>query len=176
MFDTALKELTAKVLMLLESSGSVDEEVFEHVAEDLDPRSLSALRDFFIDLDTSEATVRIVNDTKDMTMDAAAVHRARIRMEATQIDEEGGEISGTLLGFLPEHRRFELRPIDNPDDTIYGSASKEATEQFTETIHSGTPAIGEHCMVKVLMRTVRPGTAPTFSVSSSRVLADRRSP
>ena len=159
-FDAALKEMAAEVIHLIESSGSVNEEEFEKAAEDLDPRSLSALRDFFQDLDSNEATVRIVDDTRDLSLDEDAIHRARVRTEATQIDETCDEISGTLLGFLPEHRRFELRPINRNEETIYGSATKEATEQFKNTIINGALAIGRPCMIRVLQRTVRPLNRP----------------
>jgi len=160
LFDTALKELAAEVLTLIESSGSVDEEVFEKAAEELDPRSLAALREFFVDLDSNEATVRVVDDTRDLALDETAIHRARMRTEATQIDEEIIVISGRLLGFLPEHLRFELRPTESPDEIIYGSATKEASEQFAAALKDGNPAIGEQCLLKLLWRTVRPRNRP----------------
>ena len=160
MFDTTLKEMVGKVVTLIESSGSESEDIFEKAAEDLDPRSLSALRDFFLDLDSNAATVRLVDDTRDLFLNEAAVHRARVRTEATQIDEDKVEISGQLIGFLPEHRRFELQPIDGLGETIYGSATKEATEQFNSTMQKGKPALGKRCSIIVLQRTVSPRNRP----------------
>lgn len=158
--DTPLKEVVGEVVALVASSGSADEEVFERAAEDLDPRSLSALREFFLDLDSSGATVRMVDDTRDLSLDEAAVHRARLRTEATEIDEESIDFDGILTGFLPEHRRFELQPTGGTGETIYGSATKEATEQYAQTMQSGTPATGKRCLIRVLRRTVRPRNRP----------------
>lgn len=158
MFDTALKEMVSEVMNVIESAGSVDELVFEEAAETLDPRTLMALRDFFVGLDSSAATVRIVDDERDFSLDEGAVHRARVRTEATQIEEEDTEISGTLIGFLPEHRRFELQTPSG--ETIYGSATKESTEQYSLTLQSGDPAIGKRCTAKVRKRTVRPLNRP----------------
>lgn len=158
MFDTALKEMVSEVMNIIESAGSVDELVFEEAAETLDPRTLMALRDFFVGLDSNAATVRIVNDVRDFSLDDAAIHRARVRTEATQIEEEDTEISGTLIGFLPEHRRFELQTPSG--ETIYGSTTKESTEQYSLTLQRGDPAIGKICSAKVRERTVRPLNRP----------------
>lgn len=154
MFDTSMKEMVSEVMRVIVSAGSVDEVLFEETAETLDPRTLMALKDFFVDLDSSAATVRIVDDALDFSLDEAAVHRARVRTEATQIDENETEITGKLLGFLPEHRTFELRT--KLGETIYGSATKEATEQYSLSLHSDNPAIGKMCTAKLIVKTVRP--------------------
>jgi len=158
MYDTALKEMIGEVMNVIESVSSVDEIVFEEAAETLDPRTLMALKDFFVNLDSSSATVRLVDDARDFSLDEAAVHRARIRTEATQIEEEDTEISGVLIGFLPEHQRFELQATSG--ETIYGTATKEATEQYSQTLKSNNPAIGKKCTAKVKERTVRPRNRP----------------
>jgi hypothetical protein len=159
MFDTALKDMVMEVLYIIESTGSSDEIVFEEAAETLDPRTLIALRDFFVDLDSSAATVRLVDEVRDFSLDEAAVHRARVRTEATQIEEEDTEITGTLMGFLPEHRRFEIQIPSG--ETIYGSATKESTEQYSLTLQSGNPAIGKRCIAKIKERIVRPLNRPS---------------
>jgi hypothetical protein len=158
MFDTALKEMVSEVLTIMECAGSADETAFEDAAETLDPRTLMALREFFVDLDSDSATVRLVDDTKDLALDAAAVHRARLRTEATEINEEDKELPGVLIGFLPDHRRFELR--SGSGEVVYGSATKESAEQFMQAVYSGRPAIGKECVAKVTERTVRPLNRP----------------
>jgi hypothetical protein len=79
-------------------------------------------------------------------------------MEATQIDEEDSEITGKLMGFLPEHRRFEISMQSG--EMIYGSATKESTAQFSVTLTNNNPAIGKRCIAKVKKRTVRPVNRP----------------
>lgn len=154
MFDTVLKDTVNDVLHIIKSAGASDEIIFEEAAETIDPRTLLALRDFFVELDSGAATVRLVDDLRDFSLDEAAVHRARVRTEATQIEEDDIEITGILIGFLPEHRRFEIQMVTG--ETIYGSATSESTEQFTQTLQSGNPAIGKKCIAKLKQRTVKP--------------------
>ncbi len=158
MFDTALKEMVAEVMRIIEATGSTDEAAFEEAAESLDPRTLMALKEFFVDLDSSAATVRMVDDARDFSLNQADVRRARIRTEATQIDENDTEITGILMGFLPEHRRFELSL--GSGETLYGSATKESTEQYVATLLSGNPVIGKNCTGRFRKRTVTPLNRP----------------
>jgi hypothetical protein len=158
MFDTALKITLDEVMNIIDAAGSVEDAMFEDAAEELDPRTLIALREFFLDLDSSAATLRLVADSRDFSLDELAVHRARIRTEATQIVEEDEEKSGILIGFLPEHRRFELQLFSG--ETIYGSASKESTEQYLHAIQSGNRTIGVKCRAKIIERTVKPLNRP----------------
>lgn len=156
--DTALKEVVGVVSNLLIGAGANSESEFELIAEDLDPRTLIALREFFKDMDSAGATVRVVGDESEFLLDEAAISRGRLRTEATQIDEEMIPYEGVLIGFLPDHRRFELR--DPNGVTIYGTATKTATEQFEAAIGQGGSVIGANCRAKLLVRTVRPLQRP----------------
>ena len=116
-------------------------------------------KEFFSNLDSSKATIRVVEKELDFTLDGAAIHRARIRTEATSIEEETNEIEGKLVGFLPEHRKFELQ--DKTGKLFYGSTTKEAVDQFakaTETV------LGKHCLIKVTIKTVAPLNRPPREV------------
>jgi len=153
MHDTGLKEAVSSTSALLEGVSAVNETSFEQVSEDLDPRILSALQRFFNDLDTEEATLRIVNDDREVQLDQAAIHRARVRTEATEIAEEPMETEGILRGFLPDHKRFEF--LDADGRILSGSASKEAAEQIEHAINTGRPVLGKHCRIGLIMRKVR---------------------
>ena len=154
MFDTALKQVVSESMAVIESAGSADENAFEQAAEALDGRTLAALKDFFVHLDATEATLRLVDDKRDLSLDRDAVHRARVRTEATKIDEEDKDVTGVLLGFLPKERRFELQLPSG--ETICGTATKEATEQYVHTMEGGKPAVWKQCSAKVKERTVKP--------------------
>jgi hypothetical protein len=147
--SSKLTNVIDKTSRIIRDSAAQDEEVFETLLEDLDTRSLIALKDFFTNLDTNKATIRIVEKDLDFTLNSNAIHRARMRTEATSIEEDTNDIKGTLIGFLPEHGKFELR--DNDNHILYGSVSKEAVEQFKNETSS---AIGKQCLVKVTVRTV----------------------
>lgn len=150
-----LSHVIDKAAHLIRDTAAQDDAVFENMVEELDPRTLIALRDFFTNLDTSEATLRVVEKDTDIILDAPAIHRGKIRTEATSIEEETTEIAGTLVGFLPEHRKFEIRTNDG--NLIYGSATKEAVDQFKKASES---VIGKPCLAKVTIKTVSPLNRP----------------
>jgi len=104
--DTELKLMVEEVTRIIERTASPNEIEFEEIAVTLDPRTLITLRDFFISLDTSAATLRLVEDVADITLDSPSIHRARLRTEATSIDEEEDYMEGGVFGFLPAHRKF----------------------------------------------------------------------
>lgn len=161
-FDTELKEIVRKVVSIIGAAGGDDELAFEAAAEELDSRTLVALRDFFIGLESHGATVRLVDDDRDLRLDEASVSRARCRTEDTQIEEQDDTRSGVLIGFLPEHRRFELEI--GAGETIYGSATVEAAEQFRNAMQNRRPPIGQQCSVKLKERTVTPRNRPPRQV------------
>ncbi|MCB8888975.1 hypothetical protein [Vreelandella malpeensis] len=157
--SSELSHVIDKAALLLRDSAAQDDAVFESLLEELEPRVLIALRDFFSNLDSSKATIRIVEKELDFTLDGPSIQRAKIRAEATSIDEAVTEIEGVLVGFLPEHRKFEL--ADNAGKLFYGSATKEAVEQFVKATES---VLGKKCQVKVTIKTVSPLNRPPREV------------
>ncbi|QBM16073.1 hypothetical protein MARI_01530 [Marinobacter sp. JH2] len=157
--SSQLSHVIDKAAFLLRDSAAQDDAVFEGLLEDLEPRTLMALRDFFSNLDSSKATIRVVEKELDFTLDGPSIHRAKIRTEATSIEEKTTEIEGTLVGFLPEHRKFEL--ADSTGKLFYGSATKESVEQFTNV--PGSP-IGNKCQIRVSIKTVAPLNRPPREV------------
>ena len=162
MFDTGLKAITEEVAILIERTASPNELEFEEAIQKLDARSLIALKDFYVILDKNSATIRIVEEKFDFMLDESAVRRGRERTEATSIDEEDEFFSGTLMGFLPEHRKFEAKLDDG--SSIYGSVSKEAAEQYALFVTSDKTAIGEKWTFKIKRRTVHQLNRPPREV------------
>lgn len=161
--DTSLKLMVEDVAKLLERTASPNELDFEEIAETLDARTLQSLRDFFITLDSNNATIRVVEDIADFTLDSTSIHRGRIRTEATSIDESEDFIIGVLFGFLPEHRKFELRIATG--ETVYGSVSKEAAEQYVSLLSSEKVMIGNSWKLKIKKRVVKPLNRPPRQVN-----------
>jgi len=160
--DTALKKMVEEVATVIERAASPNELDFEEVAESLDSRMLIALRDFFVTLDSAEATIRVVEDAADFTLDERSVHRARVRTESTSIDEADITVEGVLEGFLPEHRKFELRVSET--EVLYGSASKEAADQYAYLMSSGLAPSGKGWRVRLRRRVVAPLNRPPREV------------
>lgn len=160
--DTALKVMVEEVVAVVEKVASSNEIDFEEIVEQLDPRMLISLKDFFVTLDSAEATVRLVDDVADISLDQPAVRRARLRTEATSIDEDDMLIKGVLVGFLPEHRKFELQ-VDETS-TLYGSVSKEAAEQYAKLVMRGENPERQLWQVRIRQRTVTPLNRPPREV------------
>ena len=157
--SSELSHVIDKAVLLIRDSAAQDDVVFESLLEELEPRTLVALRDIFSNLDSSKATIRIVEKELDFTLDGPSIHRAKVRTEATSIDETATEIEGVLVGFLPEHRKFEL--ADKSGKLFYGSATKEAVEQFTKATES---VLGKTCQIKVTIKTVSPLNRPSREI------------
>ena len=162
MGDTALKSMIEEVTTVIERTASPNDLEFEEAAESLDARMLIALKDFFITLDTAEATVRVVDDVADFSLDSLSIHRARTRTEATSIDESDYDLDGKLVGFLPDHKKFELRTPSS--EVIYGSVSREAADQYVDLLSNGLTLINRDLRIKVRKRIVQPLNRPPREV------------
>lgn len=157
--SSQLSQVIDKASFLLRDTAAQDEAVFEALLEELEPRTLIALKEFFSNLDSSKATIRVVEKDIDFTLDGPAIHRAKIRTEATSIEEKTSDIEGRLVGFLPEHRKFELQ--DKTGQLFYGSATKEAVDQFVKATDT---VIGKQCLIRVTIKTVAPLNRPPREV------------
>lgn len=159
---TALKVIVEEVVQTIEKVSSSNELDFEEVTEQLDPRLLISLKDFFVTLDSSEAAIRLVNDLADISLDSMSVHRGRLRTEATSIDESDVTLDGVLVGFLPEHRKFEMLV---EGQMLYGSVSKDATEQYSQLVARGENPERQTWKVRMKRRIVTPLNRPAREVN-----------
>jgi hypothetical protein len=93
----------------IDRTAAPDASAFEEFLADVDPRYFAALRLLFNLLDDARATVRFVDNEREVDLDPRAVHRARDRTAAaTMRDEDDVRMRGGLV-LLPVARRFELR-------------------------------------------------------------------
>ena len=157
--SSQLSHVLDKASVWLRDIAAQDEAVFEALLEELEPRTLIALKEFFSNLDSNKATIRVVERDLDFTLDGPAIHRAKIRTEATSIEEKTSDIDGVLVGFLPEHRKFELQ--DKTGQLYYGSATTEAVEQFVKATDT---VIGKPCLIRVTIKTLAPLNRPPREV------------
>src|ERR1035437_954753 len=160
--ETVLKLMVDEVSKIVQKTGSPNEPDFEEILDSLDPRTLSGLKDFFAILDHNEATIRIVDDERDFILDREAVHRGHLRTDATSIEEQEVVESGEIIGFLPEHKKIELKTAAGI--VIYGSVSKEANEQYKAMSNSGIDIVHQYWQVKLIIRTVHPLNRPSREV------------
>ena len=77
LIDSEMKEVVSHAVDLVFRISSPDEETFETLAEGVDGRVLGSLRSFFKVLDDAGATMRIVEDQREFTLQRAEVALAR---------------------------------------------------------------------------------------------------
>lgn len=161
--DTIVKVALDSVADLVIKTASVRSEDFEDAADTLDSRLLVSLKKFFRTLDDSGATLRIVEDERDATLDSAAVQRARERVDAMEItDSESDSVVGELLGLLPDSRRFEMR-LRGSDEVIKGPVAAAVREPYLALIEGPQPEggiVGRHWRVRMRIREIRERNKP----------------
>ena len=154
LIDTSLKEAVEFAVGAIVKSSSEDDDTFVALTETLNSRLLLALNSFFSELDSYNATVRLVDDHRDYAIGSSAIERARARIAGTTIEDEEKEIIvGTLNGFMPHQKRFEMILNGN---IILGSATDEATAQVINLTEASSSPIGHECRVQMDVRTIQP--------------------
>lgn len=104
---------------VLQSTQGSDDELGESVA-DLDRRALDKVRAFLLTLSEGEAYCRLEHDTKILSFNnLEAVRNSLQRLAVDNIREERQEVTGYLVGVLPNSRTFEFVRTDT-HETIKG--------------------------------------------------------
>lgn len=118
-----LREAVAEIEGVLESLTKPDDEAFVDAVENVDPRVVTALRDFMTGLDQASAVCRVIAQDREVRFDSLALtESAAKRIQTFQVTEEEDDILGILWGVLPESRRFEFK---RDDEMLKGRLGKE---------------------------------------------------
>lgn len=154
--DTAVKKAIDDVAVIIRQAAGESDEAFEESIESVDPRMLVSLRDFFRALDDGDASVRIVEDEFDASLDSSAVRRARVRVDATEVeDRETDEVIGELLGLLPDARKFEMKLLDT-GEVIRGTVVAAFAAQWLELIERADDRlVGRVWRTRMRIREIR---------------------
>ena len=129
LIDSEMKNTVSHAVDLVFRVSSPDEETFETLAEGIDGRVLGSLRSFFKVLDDAGATMRMVDDPREFTLQRQEVTLARERAESIAFDETEREVTGTIY-ILPVSRRFELHPVDG-GEALRGAISPDCLDHLT---------------------------------------------
>lgn len=154
--DTPVKRAIDEVAEVIGQIAEESDEKFEARLETLDLQMLASLRDFFLALDDSGTSVQIVEDQKEIWLDVRAVHRARLRVEATEVQEsESDDVVGELLGLLPDSRRFEMRVLAS-GEVIRGVVAPALAMRCLERIRNPEDRLaGEVWRTRMRVREIR---------------------
>lgn len=173
--DTPIKQAIDDVTVLIAQAADESDESYEASVETLDPRMLTSLRDFFRALDDGEASVRIVEEERDASLDSAAVRRARNRVDATEVeDAESDSVIGELLGLLPEARKFEMKLLGT-GEVIRGTVAATLASKWFELIEKPDERlVGQIWRAKMRIREIRERNRPPRRLYTLLGLLERR--
>lgn len=154
-----LSTAVAKVAEDIDKTADTDATQFDEMLVDVDARYFAALKHFFELLDDARATVRLVDNEREVALDAVAVHRGRERTDAATVrDEDDVRLQGRLF-LLPVARRFELRI--GAGESIHGNVSRDYAQQELERLLATTDVVNRDWVVRLRKRTVaRPNREP----------------
>jgi hypothetical protein len=159
--ETPLKHVVDDVLDLIYRTSAPDEEAFDAFTESVDPRVLASLRTFFSHLYSSGATMRLVEDERDIELSRDSISRARARTDTIEISENSKEALGVLY-LLPETRRFELHASEG---IIRGSVSSDLMRRILRDDNTIAPGLlGATHNVALNIRTVTAMNVPPKEV------------
>lgn len=148
--DTSLKAVVDKVASTISRVAAQDEMLFDEAVAEIDQRQKSSLTEFFKLLDTEGATMRLVEGERDFELDAAAVQRARRRVEQLQIVDRAQVFTGQVVGWTDFSAKFELRRHDTRE-VIQGSVTTDALNKVTV---EGAEPYHKHVRANVKVREV----------------------
>lgn len=153
LFPSAVKDALSSVAHILGAFSSLDEQIFGETLEEIEPRVLRSVRDFFKLLHDGEGTVRIVEGDRDTSLDRGAVERGYERAQQISVDEEMVELTGRLIGVLPVSRTFEFTR-DDTGLTIKGKVGPQVSTEFLSRIESDRMPLGKRWRAKFRLKSV----------------------
>jgi len=159
--DTPVKKAIDDVAETIGQIAAEPEQEFEACLETLELQMLAALREFFQALDDGGTSVHIVEDKKETWLDVRAVHRARVRVEAADVQEsELDDLVGELLGLLPDSRRFEMKVLAS-GEVIRGAVAPALASRCLEIIRDPEERLaGEVWRATMRVREIRERDRP----------------
>lgn len=127
--ETELKVILGRSSNLIADVASPSSATFETALADVDSRTLISLRKFFDVLDSSHATLRLVEGNEEFSLQRSDVTRARYRVDATEIVEEELNNLDGILFYLPQHKTFEFTRSDT-GETMFGKVDESVIRQL----------------------------------------------
>jgi hypothetical protein len=165
-----MKHVISEVVDMLYRASDQDAEIFDEVIAALDDRTLAALQTLYRLLDTSDATLRLVESDRDLRIDRDDVRRGRDRVDAiTAISSDLIKPRGRLY-VMPASMKFELV---SPGQVYRGSVTEESLRSLpNEAGNIGVGALGTWCTVELESRKISlRGRAPRYSYKLLRIIS-----
>jgi hypothetical protein len=134
---TQLSEVVEDVVDFVAQVADPAEEVFLEAVADIDTRLLGSAKSFFNSLSNAQATLRIVEGDREISLGRDDVQRAKERTEGLEVvEQEAVQLSGLLFGLLPAHRRFEF-VLQDTGENISGKVATDASREIGDQVLGG---------------------------------------
>jgi hypothetical protein len=156
---TQLHEVVSDVVDLIAQISDPIEEVFLEAVADIDSRSLGATRALFSTLSSAQASMRIVEGAREISLGRDEIQRAKERTEGLEVSERDNiQMSGLLYGLLPAHRRFEF-VVDETGENFSGRVAADVSRAMGDQLLGGLfNPVGKRWVAEFELREVtRPG-------------------
>ena len=152
--ETRLKQVVADISEIIYHTSQVGDQGFEDAAEMLDDRLLISLRTFFRTLDDAGATMRLLDDHREVVLHREDVERGRIRADSLETDETEVVETGIIF-LLPDSRRFEFRSLEQ-QSIKKGTVAPDVMSRLTQAPErSLTDILGKQVQARFQERTIR---------------------
>ncbi|MFK3845522.1 hypothetical protein [Stenotrophomonas sp. NPDC078853] len=133
---TQLSEVVEEVVSFVSQLADPAEDVFLEAVADIDSRLLGSARSFFTSLSNAQATLKIVEGDREISLGRDDVQRGKDRTEGLVITErEAVQLNGRLF-VLPAHRRFEF-VLDGTGENISGKVAAEPSREIGDQLLGG---------------------------------------
>lgn len=155
------KHLSTTLVRLTEvirSAGESDEE-FATAMDDVSPRVLTRLKEFFSVMAEHQADLRLVSGDLECRLDRQRNAAAADRVSNTRTDEATIDKAGIFRGATLDSWRFDFRPVD--EDTISGRIGDEVDNE--RLLQLCRDYMNQRCVARLKRTTVttRSGTTRT---------------
>lgn len=134
---TQLSEVVEDIVDLVAKVADPAEDVFLEAVSEMDSRLLISARQFFNSLSAAQASLRIVEGDREITLARDDVQRAKERTEGLEVVEQDAvQLRGVLFGLLPAHRRFEF-VLEDTGENISGNVASTTSKEMGDQLLGG---------------------------------------
>lgn len=170
-FESPVKQAIETVDDVLSSFSGSSEASYRDALESVDRRVFISVQRFFESLYRDSASLKIVENERELSLDQYAVLRARSRIRGVEVVDEHIVLLGELLGLTPVSRTYDFRPVNH--ELITGKVGQRLSDDYLERLH-GEDRISGRQYAGIFSR--RTATKADGTVNISFMLLDLREP
>ncbi|HXL12336.1 MAG TPA: hypothetical protein VN941_00015 [Bradyrhizobium sp.] len=129
LMPTLLKDAIEEATQALTDLASGETEEFHTRVDSLSPRAVNAVKKIIRTLNESDAEIKIVGADGEVRLDRAKIASLHVRLNELEVLENREEMTGVLLGILPDRQQYEFR-VGDDGPIIYGPVSEDLDERY----------------------------------------------